>query len=336
MRPDQLLQKNNRGDAAVGAPKIPGPASAAALAAGPLALLAAPAIALSAAGHDPSSTALQASASAQRIPYGGKVLVKGTAPSSDVGQTLDLDFEPARSSSWQTLTSTSVGPSGRFRLAAPLRQSGLWKVTSASGGQTASTRVRSGGGTAAPSGTSEYVSVAAELRVPKRQIGAKAGQPVYVRGELLPAVAGRTVRLEGLSAGGWKTLAFARTDSTGEFQLQFAAGSSSRKPLRVRFAGDQLSGWSSASAGALNVYQQTLASWYDDGGATACGFHAYYGVANKELPCGTKVAFRFGGKRVTAVVDDRGPFEPGREWDLNQNTAAALGFGGVGMVWSAA
>ena len=33
-----------------------------------------------------------------------------------------------------------------------------------------------------------------------------------------------------------------------------------------------------------------------------------------------------GGRTVTAVVDDRGPYVAGREWDLNQNTAAALGF----------
>jgi rare lipoprotein A (peptidoglycan hydrolase) len=33
-------------------------------------------------------------------------------------------------------------------------------------------------------------------------------------------------------------------------------------------------------------------------------------------------------------VDDRGPFVGGRDWDLNQNTAAALGFGGVGAVWT--
>jgi rare lipoprotein A (peptidoglycan hydrolase) len=36
---------------------------------------------------------------------------------------------------------------------------------------------------------------------------------------------------------------------------------------------------------------------------------------------------------VTATVDDRGPYVGGRDWDLNQNTAAALGFGGVGTVW---
>ena len=37
---------------------------------------------------------------------------------------------------------------------------------------------------------------------------------------------------------------------------------------------------------------------------------------------------------MTATVDDRGPYVGGRTWDLNQNTAAALGFGGVGTVWA--
>ena len=58
------------------------------------------------------------------------------------------------------------------------------------------------------------------------------------------------------------------------------------------------------------------------------------GVANRTLPCGTHVTFVYGGHQVTAVVDDRGPFVDGRDWDLNQNTAAALGFGGVDTVWS--
>jgi rare lipoprotein A (peptidoglycan hydrolase) len=88
------------------------------------------------------------------------------------------------------------------------------------------------------------------------------------------------------------------------------------------------------SAGSVNVLHPALASWYEDAGNTACGFHAGLGVANRTLPCGTKVTFQYGGRTVTAVVDDRGPYAGGREWDLNQATAAALGFGGVGTVWS--
>jgi rare lipoprotein A (peptidoglycan hydrolase) len=69
-----------------------------------------------------------------------------------------------------------------------------------------------------------------------------------------------------------------------------------------------------------------LASWYTDGTGTACGFDAYYGVANKDLPCGTHVTFRNGNATVTAIVDDRGPYVGDRVYDLNQNVMSALGF----------
>jgi rare lipoprotein A (peptidoglycan hydrolase) len=84
----------------------------------------------------------------------------------------------------------------------------------------------------------------------------------------------------------------------------------------------------------VTVYQPAVASWYTDAGSTACGFHAYYGVASPSLPCGAHVRFVYGGHTLQAVVDDRGPFVPGRSWDLNQNTAGALGFGGVDTVWT--
>jgi rare lipoprotein A (peptidoglycan hydrolase) len=79
------------------------------------------------------------------------------------------------------------------------------------------------------------------------------------------------------------------------------------------------------------LYTQ-LASWYYDAGGTACGFHAYLGVANKTLPCGTKVRFSYHGRSASAVVQDRGPYVGGRVWDLNQGLAGALGFSGVDYV----
>ena len=75
-----------------------------------------------------------------------------------------------------------------------------------------------------------------------------------------------------------------------------------------------------------------VASWYNDAGLTASGWHAYYGVANKTLPFGTAVNFEYHGNRVQAIVDDRGPYIGGRTWDLNQNTASALGMFGVDVV----
>jgi rare lipoprotein A (peptidoglycan hydrolase) len=44
------------------------------------------------------------------------------------------------------------------------------------------------------------------------------------------------------------------------------------------------------------------------------------------------VTFAYAGRVVTATVDDRGPYVGGRDYDLNQNTAGALGMGGVATV----
>jgi rare lipoprotein A (peptidoglycan hydrolase) len=186
----------------------------------------------------------------------------------------------------------------------------------------------------APTSAPVPVEVAAKLRVRPRPISVLGGQAVLVRGRLLPGVAGRKVTLQGRQDGHWQTLTSTRTRTAGRFALRYVADVARQESIRVKFAGDRTNGRSTASVGQMTVYRQAGASWYEDGGSTACGFHAHYGVANRTLPCGTRVALRYNGRAVTATVDDRGPYVGGRDWDLNQNTASALGFGGVGTVWS--
>lgn len=55
-------------------------------------------------------------------------------------------------------------------------------------------------------------------------------------------------------------------------------------------------------------------------------------VAHRTLPFGTKVEIEYKGRRVIAVVKDRGPYVRGRTFDLGPGTAKALGFSGVGTV----
>jgi rare lipoprotein A (peptidoglycan hydrolase) len=93
----------------------------------------------------------------------------------------------------------------------------------------------------------------------------------------------------------------------------------------------------SKAANALrrNPFQTAIASWYEDGGATASGYHAAYGFASLILAFGTRVEFCYppGSARcVVATDDDHGPYVGGRTFDLGQSTAGALGFGGVGAV----
>ena len=88
---------------------------------------------------------------------------------------------------------------------------------------------------------------------------------------------------------------------------------------------DGLTGWQSSVA---SVY-------FDYGGPLACGGRLrrdQFGVANKNLPCGTMVTFRYGGKALRVPVIDRGPYIKGREWDLTGATAIALRFPGLGPI----
>jgi rare lipoprotein A len=82
----------------------------------------------------------------------------------------------------------------------------------------------------------------------------------------------------------------------------------------------------------------SIASFYGAplfGNGVACGgiLHPWtLGVANKTLPCGTKVLFQYGSRAIEVRVIDRGPYIAGREWDLTAATAVALHFPGLGPV----
>ena len=216
-----------------------------------------------------------------------------------------------------------------------MRQSGVIRVAPASAGPvTVATVAQTPGASGIPTSAPRPVAVAASLRVRPRSVNLLGGDTLRVHGRLLPGTGGRAVRLQGHYAAGWRTLASTRTGSAGGFRLRATPTSGMQRRLRVLFPGDRSNARTVSPAGTVTVYDQSVASWYDDSGTTACGFHAGLGVANVSLPCGTKVRFRYGGHSVTAVVDDRGPYVGGRDWDLNQNTAAALNFGGVGTVWA--
>jgi hypothetical protein len=269
------------------------------------------------------------------VAYGGEVTVTGTASTNAAGQRIVLLYQRRGKGNFFPIATTTARSNGSFRLRAELYRSGLLRVTGASSAKAASATTTPAVSAAGvqPSPTVP-VAVKARLLVSNAPLDALSGGPVDVRGRLLPGLGHRSVVLQFWNGHRWQAIASAATRRGGEFDLRFTAGSFGTQQLRVRFGGDANNGHTFARSGAVTVYRQSVASWYNDGGSTACGFHATMGVANKSLPCGTKVTFVYGGRRVTATVDDRGPFIPGRDWDLNQNTAAALGFGGVGTVWS--
>jgi hypothetical protein len=290
-----------------------------------------PAIALGA-GTSQAQSATVMNLSRRHVGYGDAVTVTGTTSTSAAGQRLVLELAPS-GAGWRQLASTLAGAGGGFRLRAKLYRSGLLRVATAATATTASAPATASSSAVQPS-TPQRVSVGGELLVSTAPRNVLGGGPVTITGRLLPGVPGRTVELLAFSSDAWRTVAAAHTRYRGRFTLRYAPGALGAEHLRIRFAGDSASARTAAPSGLVTVYQQTVASWYNDGGSTACGFHAGLGVANKTLPCGTKVRFMYGGRTVTAVVDDRGPFVAGRTWDLNQNTAGVLGVGGVATVWS--
>jgi rare lipoprotein A len=291
--------------------------------------------ATTAAGHSEQNP-LNLRVSPGRVTFGDAVTVVGTAPATDAGKQVLLETAAPSAPVWRRTAAGRVGADRTFRFRVVPRRSGRLRVVvpTPSGASPVATAAVFAASPGAASSSPRTVTVTARFAIAHHAGAVLGGQPVNVGGKLLPARPGRAVRLQSHTSRGWRTVATDRTGPRGGFRLRYWPAAGNGRPVRVVFAGDGGNGRSVQPAGSVTVLHQSLASWYEDGGNTACGFHAGLGVANKSLPCGSKVAFHYGNRTVTAVVDDRGPFVGGREWDLNQNTAAALGFSGVGTVWS--
>ena len=82
----------------------------------------------------------------------------------------------------------------------------------------------------------------------------------------------------------------------------------------------------------VQTMPKSRATWYGMlHSQTACGVtlrRGTIGVAHRNLPCGTKVALKYGHRYVLARVIDRGPYTKGVRWDLTQGAAEALHFTG--------
>ena len=92
----------------------------------------------------------------------------------------------------------------------------------------------------------------------------------------------------------------------------------------------------------MTVYRPAIATTYGPGfwgSLTACGqvlHHATLGVANRTLPCGTKVSLLWHGRTIVVPVIDRGPYANGADWDLTSATARALGIPGTETIGAVA
>jgi rare lipoprotein A len=271
------------------------------------------------AAQEKTDTGVTISSAKAKVRYGQSLPVSGRA----AGPSVRLEYAPA-GQDWRPVAQAAAGPDGSYRFTVRPRRSGAYRAVGQNGGASAPKRV----------------TVTATL-VGRASRHVHRGSPVRVGGRLAPGQSGRRVRLQLRSSRGWKTVARPRTRAGGRFRASWRPQRSGSYPLRVRFGGDRLNAAASRSLGRrVNVYRPSQASWYGPGlygNALACGGRlsaGKLGVANRTLPCGTKVTLRYGHRSVTVPVIDRGPFHATREWDLTAATKSRLGFPDTGVVWT--
>jgi rare lipoprotein A len=165
-----------------------------------------------------------------------------------------------------------------------------------------------------------------------------AGSNDRVHGSLSTHQAGQTVVVESRQGTSWQNVAQVRTGRKGHFSAEWQPGQVGRYAVRARLSDGTAQG---KPKGKVTAYRESNVSYYGPGfygHGTACGETLEpntLGVANKTLPCGTKVALYYQGRKVTVPVIDRGPYVSGREYDLTAATRDRLGCPSTGTIWSA-
>jgi rare lipoprotein A len=163
------------------------------------------------------------------------------------------------------------------------------------------------------------------------------GGGVTLRGKVRPSGAHRVKVVIG--GPDQRTLAL-RTKSNGTFRVKLDAGAIGNYDVTAYNVHEERVRGSHSPARHLTSYRLAGASYYGPGlygNGVACGGTlepGTLGVANKTLPCGTRVKLRYHGRQITVPVIDRGPYVAGREYDLTEATKDALDFPGVGYVMS--
>jgi peptidoglycan lytic transglycosylase len=161
------------------------------------------------------------------------------------------------------------------------------------------------------------------------------GDRLALRGKVRPS--GRH-RVKVFFRGAERGVRAVTTRANGTFALRWAPERIGSYSVRAFGVHDQRTTGSKSPRRKLTTFRLAGASYYGPGlwgNGVACGgtlMPRTMGVANKTLPCGTKVKLRYHGHSVTVPVIDRGPYVAGRDYDLTEAVKEKLGFPGVGTV----
>src|ERR1700749_2785459 len=147
------------------------------------------------------------------------------------------------------------------------------------------------------------------------------GNGLAVRGKVRPSGRRRVKIVFRGPDGGMRGV---RTKVNGTFALRWVPERTGSYAVRAFGVHDRRSTGSKSPARKLTTYRLAAASYYGPGlygNGVACGgtlMPGTMGVANKTLPCGTKVKLRYHGRTVTVPVIDRGPYVAGGDRDRTE------------------
>ena len=162
-----------------------------------------------------------------------------------------------------------------------------------------------------------------------------SGHRVVLRGRVRPR---GSHRVKLVVRGPRGTVTGARSRRDGSFALRWRPRRVGSYRIRAYGRHDKRVRAAVSAARRVTAFRPAGASYYGPGlygGALACGGTlqpGMLGVANKTLPCGSKVILRYRSRTITVPVIDRGPYVAGRDYDLTAATRARLHFPSTGVV----
>lgn len=195
----------------------------------------------------------------------------------------------------------------------------------------------SGAASAAPTQPSPAARAASHVSLHLSRHSVLEGHGAVLRGRVRP---GGAHRVKVVVRGPRGAVLHASTKPSGSFSLRWRPSRVGTYGVRAYGIHDRRTRGSTSVERRLTAYRPASASYYGPGlygGALACGGTLQpgtLGVANKTLPCGSRVRLRYRGRTVTVQVVDRGPYVAGRDFDLTAATKARLGFPDVGVLLS--
>jgi hypothetical protein len=220
----------------------------------------------------------------------------------------------------------------------------LWLPALATAGSGGGGLQRSGAATSSGTATSEPQQVsgsAGGMTITTSSVGLLSHQ-IGFTGTVGSGNAGQTVEIERSGREtkySWAGTAQGRVNGDGSFTVRWTANHIGQFAIRAvvqhgHGGGSTASAWPTVT---MIVYRPSVATWYGPGSwgsTTACGVvlgRNTLGLANRTLPCGTKVALYYHGKTMVVPVIDRGPYGDA-DWDLTQAAAHDLGMESAGRV----